>query len=231
MSAQSSQEFFDHWDTYHKVVAGDYMFHREIGEELKGALGARFSGRRFAFLDLGCGDATALAPLLQDATPSRYKGVDLSETALALAARTLEALPCPVTLARGDILAALAEDDAYDVIYSSFVLHHLATEQKGEFFRLASRRLAPGGLLLLVDTMREEDETLDDYVRRYCAWLRREWAGLSAQEKEFICDHIINNDRPEPFSTLLTQARAAGLEVAPGGARHGAHWLTCFAHA
>ncbi len=226
-----SQEFFDHWDTYHKVVAGDYMFHREIGEELKRALGARFSARRFAFLDLGCGDATALAPLLQDATPSRYKGVDLSETALALAARTLEALPCPVTLGHGDILAALAEDDAYDVIYSSFVLHHLATEQKGEFFRLASRRLAPGGLLLLVDTMREEDETLDDYVRRYCAWLRREWAGLSAREKEFICDHIINNDRPEPFSTLLTQARAAGLEVAPGGARHNAQWLTCFAHA
>lgn len=142
MSVQSSQEFFDHWDTYHKVVAGDYMFHREIGEELKRALGARFSGRRFAFLDLGCGDATALAPLLQDATPSRYKGVDLSETALALAARTLEALPCPVTLGHGDILAALAEHDAYDVIYSSFVLHHLATEQKGEFFRLASRQAA-----------------------------------------------------------------------------------------
>ena len=102
-------------------------------------------------------------------------------------------------VARGDIIAALAEDDAYDVIYSSFVLHHLATEQKGEFFQLASRRLTPGGLLLLVDTMREEGETLDDYVRRYCAWLRREWAGLSAQEKEVFCDHIINNDRPEPF--------------------------------
>jgi SAM-dependent methyltransferase len=142
MSARSSKEFFDHWDTYHKVVAGDYMFHREIGEELKRALGARFSGRRLAFLDLGCGDATALAPLLQDATPSRYKGVDLSETALALAARTLEALPCPVTLGHGDILAALAEDDAYDVIYSSFAPHHLATERKGEFFRLASRQAA-----------------------------------------------------------------------------------------
>ena len=102
------------------------------------------------------GDATALVPLLHDVTPSRYKGVDLSDTALTLAAGTLEALPCPVTLARGDILAALAEDDAYDVIYSSFVLHHLATEQKGEFFQLASRRLAPGGMLLLVDTMREE---------------------------------------------------------------------------
>jgi ubiquinone/menaquinone biosynthesis C-methylase UbiE len=142
MSAQSSHEFFNHWATYHKAVASDYMFHREIGEKLKRALGARFSGPRFAFLDLGCGDATALAPLLQDATPSRYKGVDLSKTALALAARALEALPCPVTLGHGDILAVLAEDDAYDVIYSSFALHHLPTEQKGEFFRLASRQAA-----------------------------------------------------------------------------------------
>ena len=136
--------------------------------------------------------------------------MDLSETALALAARTLEALPCPVTLGHGDILAALAEHDAYDVIYSSFVLHHLATEQKGEFFRLASRQAA-------------------------CCCSSTQCAKRTKRSMTtcgaIVLDHVINNDRPEPFSTLLTQARAAGLEVAPGGARHGAHWLTCFAHA
>lgn len=46
----------------------------------------------------------------------RREGVELSETALAHAARTLEALSYPVTLGRGDIFAALAEDNAYDVI-------------------------------------------------------------------------------------------------------------------
>jgi len=147
---------------------------------LKRAVSARFSGRRFAFLDLGCGDATALAPLFQDATPSRYKGVDLSETALALAARTLEALPCPVTLGHGDILAALAEHDALRRDLFQLRAASFGDRAKG---RVLPPRLAPGGMLLLVDTMREEDETLDDYVRRYCAWLRREWAGLSARRR------------------------------------------------
>jgi SAM-dependent methyltransferase len=229
MSAPSSPNIFDQWDTYHKVVAANFMFHREIAEALRRALAARFSGRRPAFLDLGCGDATALAPVLRDQAPSRYKGVDLSETALALAARELADLPCPVTLTHGDILEALGEDDSHDVIHSSFVLHHLPTERKGEFFRRAARRLAPDGLLLLVDTTREEDETLDAYLQRYCGWLRRDWTGFSAQEFDAICDHIVNNDMPEPYSTLVAQAGAAGLKVAPGGVHYGAHRFVCFA--
>ena len=229
MSAPSSPNIFDQWDTYHKVVAANFMFHREIAEALRRALEARFSGRRPAFLDLGCGDATALAPVLRDQAPRRYKGVDLSETALALAARELTDLPCPVTLTHGDILEALDEDESYDVIHSSFVLHHLPTERKAEFFRRAARRLAPEGLLLLVDVVREEDESLDDYFRRYCGWLRREWRGLSAEELDAICDHLVNNDLPEPYSTLVALARAAGLKEAPGGVHYGAHRLLCFA--
>jgi hypothetical protein len=42
-----------------------------------------------------------------------------------------------------------------------------------------------------------------------------------------ICDHMVNNDRPEPFSTLLAEAHAAGLEASPDGAR----WPTRFAQA
>jgi len=229
MSAPSSPNIFDQWDTYHKVVAANFMFHREIADALRRALAARFSGRRPAFLDLGCGDATALAPVLREQPPSRYKGVDLSETALELAARELADLPCPVTLTHGDILEALDEDASHDAIHSSFVLHHLPTERKAEFFRRAARRLAPDGLLLLVDTTREEDETLDDYLQRYCGWLRRDWTGLSAQELDVICDHIVNNDMPEPYSTLLALARAAGLKESPGGVHYAAHRLVCFA--
>ena len=229
MSAPSSPNIFDQWDTYHKVVAANFMFHREIAEALRRALADGFSGPRPAFLDLGCGDATALAPVLREQPPSRYKGVDLSETALALAARELADLPCPVTLTHGDILEALDEDDSHDAIHSSFVLHHLPTERKAEFFRRAARRLAPDGLLLLVDTTREEDETLDDYLQRYCGWLRRDWTGLRAQELDVICDHIVNNDMPEPYSTLLALARAAGLKESPGGVHYAAHRLVCFA--
>ena len=130
----SSPSIFDAWDTYHKVVAANFMFHREIAAALQAALRARFAGRPSAFLDLGCGDAFALAPVLAAVPPSRYKGVDLSRTALALAARGLADLPCPVVLAHGDIVEALGEDAYYDVIHSSFALHHLPTARKAEFF-------------------------------------------------------------------------------------------------
>jgi SAM-dependent methyltransferase len=80
MSDSTPASFFDAWDIYQKVVAGNYMFHREIGAEL---LRAHFDGRPISILDLGCGDAAALAPLLKGLALQRYRGVDLSETALA----------------------------------------------------------------------------------------------------------------------------------------------------
>jgi hypothetical protein len=77
--------------------------------------------------------------------------------------------------------------------------------------------------------VREEDESLDDYFRRYCGWLRREWTSLSAEEQDAICDHLVNNDLPEAYSTLVALARAAGLRETPGGVHYGAHRLICFA--
>ena len=229
MPAHASKSFFDTWDTYQKVVAGDYMFHREIGVALKRVLRAQFGGQPFSILDLGCGDASTLTPLLEGLALQRYKGVDLSETALALAAENLKALACPVDLAHADILAALAaESVAYDVIYSSFALHHLPTAQKAEFFQLAAQKLNKGGVLLLVDVVREEDETLEVYHERYCDWLRRGFSALNGDEKNLICDHIVNNDLPDPCSVLQAQARAAGLKAASGSTRFGWHWLLSF---
>ena len=117
------------------------------------------------------------------------------------------------------------------MIYSSFVLHHLPTAQKAEFFHLAAQRLEKGGLLLLVDVVREEDETLDIYHQHYCAWLRGRFSALNGDEKDLICDHIVNNDMPDPCSVLYAQARAAGLEVAARGTQFGWHWLLSFTRA
>jgi cyclopropane fatty-acyl-phospholipid synthase-like methyltransferase len=155
----------------------------------------------------------------------------LSETALALAAANLKALPCQVELAHEDILAGLAGDVFYDVIYSSFALHHLPTAQKAEFFHLAAQRLDKGGLLLLVDVVREEDETLAVYHKRYCDWLRSNWSALNRDEKDLVCDHLVNNDLPETCSVLEAQAKAAGLGIALHSARYGWHWLLCFTRA
>jgi SAM-dependent methyltransferase len=229
MSENSAAAFFDVWHTYRKVVAANYMHHIEIKAQLERVLLAQFASRPFSFLDLGCGDAATLAPLLASMVVRRYKGVDLSESALALAAENLTALSCPVELVCRDILVALAADSAlYDVVYTSFALHHLSTEQKAEFFRRVAQRLEKDGLLLLTDIVREEDESLPVYLGRYCDWLRSDWSALDAKEKAFACDHILNNDRPETFSVLQALAQAGGLGYAVAVARYGWHRVLCF---
>lgn len=229
MSETSATAFFDTWQTYRKVVAANHMYHMEIKADIAQLLQAQFAGRKFSFLDLGCGDAATLAPLLADMAVQHYKGVDLSETALALAAGNLKALSCPVELARQDILVALDADTGfYDVVYTSFALHHLTTEQKAAFFRLVAQRLQTGGFLVLTDVVREEDESLPVYLRHYCDWLRRDWSILDADEKASICDHIENNDRPETLAELQTLAGAAGLTDAVAVAGYGWHRVLRF---
>jgi cyclopropane fatty-acyl-phospholipid synthase-like methyltransferase len=228
-SAQYSGELFDAWDTYRKVVQGDYMSHRALSEAVERVLSNRFPDRRFSILDLGCGDASVIAPILQRFSPVSYNGVDLSEKALSIAASALAAIGCAVQLAHVDMLFALEADRSFDVIYSSFVLHHLTTNKKAEFFRRASQRLTPNGVILLVDVAREESETLQVYHENYCRWVRATWGGLSPDEREAVCEHLSKNDFPETISVLEAQARLAGLTPVVGGAKHGWHHLECFA--
>ena len=75
MSERSTAAFFDVWHTYRKVVAANYMHHLEIKVHIERVLRAQFANRPFSFLDLGCGDAATLAPLLASMAVQRYKGV------------------------------------------------------------------------------------------------------------------------------------------------------------
>lgn len=217
MSDNSATAFFDTWQTYRKVVAANYMYHLEIKADIERMLRARFAGKPFSFLDLGCGDAATTAPLLHSMAVSHYKGVDLSEAALDLASQNLKVLSCPVELVHQDILSALAADTkTYDVIYSSFALHHLSSEEKGRFFQLVAQRLAPHGVFILTDVVREAEESLPVYLDHYCDWIRQDWHDLDASEVAAICTHVKENDRAETFADLRAAAQAAGLNDIAG---------------
>lgn len=229
MPANAATEFFDSWQTYQKVVAANHMFHKEIANHLGEFLHARSGARPISFLDLGCGDAATLLPVLVQRPLRLYKGVDLSETALALARINLAALSCPVELIHSDLVAALSsEASIYDVVYSGFALHHLPRENKAEVFRQAARCLKKGGVVLLADVMREEGESLSLYHSRYCGWLRKTFNVLDAPELDRVCEHIVKYDQPDPLSVLAEQARAAGLPISEELARYNWHKVLCF---
>ena len=138
MSQQPSAatEFFvDTWEVYRKLVAANDMFHQELYAEVEKRLTPAY-GRPFSLLDLGCGDAAALGPILCRLPVSCYLGVDLSPVALELAAANLLGLSGTVAFQLENILDTLAgEREPVDVIFSSFVLHHLDADEQLAFLQ------------------------------------------------------------------------------------------------
>jgi cyclopropane fatty-acyl-phospholipid synthase-like methyltransferase len=206
----SVQEIFNAWSVYDTVLENNYMFHNEIYEDVKHFLSVRYAQGPFKILDLGCGNARHLALALQNCSVACYRGYDLSEAAITQARHNLADLNCPIELYQGDLLEGLQTNtEKYDLIFSSFALHHLAPDGKAAFFELAYHALNEKGIVLLIDTAREENEDRPSYLNRYCGWLRAEWKSMSSEELDFICNHIQNGDFPETASGIRTLAAHA----------------------
>lgn len=208
----AAKNFFDEWSIYNEILDRDYMLHDEIYLDVQRFFADRYGNRPFSLLDLGCGSARHLAAALTGRLISGYVGYDLSEEALKHAARNLEPLGCLVELHAGDLLGGLtSRRENFDVIFTSFALHHLSVADKSIFFHAARERLTKDGILLLIDTMRDDGEDRSVYLDRYCAWLRSRCETLSAEALDLICVHIRNCDFPETTADLDTMATLAGF--------------------
>jgi len=211
-SSEHHLEILHTWSVYEAVLEKNYLFHNEIYKEVKRLLSARFGQDRVTLLDLGCGNARHLALALQNCAVARYRGYDLSDAAITQARQNLAYLNCPLELYQSDLLEGVkADTQQYNVIFSSFALHHLASDEKAAFFELASHALDEKGMVLVVDTAREENEDRQSYLDHYCQWVRTACTSLSPEELEVVCTHIQARDFPETASGLRTLAARAGF--------------------
>jgi SAM-dependent methyltransferase len=201
-------EFFTDWQVYRSIIDNDCMEHRAIFSALGRSLARRTE--RFSVLDLGCGDAAGVAAALAGLPVARYHGVDRAAPALASAGDTMAAVAGHVWLSLADIMVALATDDErYDVIVASFAVHHFDGEGKRRFFDLAAKRLTADGELVLVDVVRRDGESRDEYLQRYAS-LVDSWQ-IPEGHKQRVKAHVRGHDFPEERSDLPRWAAAAGL--------------------
>jgi len=229
MTKASARELFDEWSSYDQVLDHNYMFHDEIFRDVRRLLASHYGGHPFTVLDLGCGSARHLGRALRGCSVSRYVGYDLSGVALAHAAPNLSSLGCPIELHQGDLLESLkTSGERFDLIFSSFALHHLVSADKAVFFRLACERINENGMFLMVDVMREENEDPEVYLDRYCGWLRSEWKTLSPEALDAFCDHIRNNDFAETAAKFHAMATNAGFSRWREINRFRWHHVWCF---
>lgn len=199
------------------------MHHREIYQAVSEVIGKRAAKGSFRMMDLGCGNARCVAPILRRHPPDSYRGVDLSEAALGEASIFLQGLE-GVSWKCADLLEhAESEHSAWDIVFSGFAVHHLQAGEKRRLFRAIARIVPENGFFLLVDVVREEGMSREDHVRSYTGMMRREWSDLPAEALEEGCAHVTAHDHPSTASELADAACEGGFSEARDLGRHGPH--------
>ncbi len=199
------------WTLYDAISEKNYMFHREIYAQVAELLQQRHAQGPYHILDLGCGNARFLAPCLQAAPPETYDGVDLSVSALDEARTHLTGI-ANTGLHHKDMLQAIENaDTSFDIIFTGFAVHHLDAAGKQRLFTACAERLAPGGSLIMVDVVREDDQTREQYIDGYLDFMRTQWREVMPEHLDDACAHVTAYDFPETLADLTDMAKQAGL--------------------
>ncbi|MDZ4405080.1 class I SAM-dependent methyltransferase [Prosthecobacter sp.] len=216
------------WTLYDTITERNYMFHREIYAHIADLLRQRRQSGSYTVLDLGCGNARFLAPCLHAAPPAAYIGVDLSATALEEALGHLRGL-AGITLQQQDLLQAVTgSESTFDIIFTGFAVHHLDSAAKQQLFHACARRLAPGGQFIMVDVLREEGQSREQYLEGYLNFMRTQWTEVLPEHIDEACAHVAAYDFPETLAELTRMAKQATLSQTRLISRHAQHHVLRF---
>jgi ubiquinone/menaquinone biosynthesis C-methylase UbiE len=102
-------------------------------------------------LDIGCGTGTLLVALKRRAPGAHVTGLDPDPKALGITRTKAQRAGLSLQLDQGFSDRLPYPDRSFDHVFSSFMFHHLAPQQKRDTLREAWRVLQPGGVLHLLD--------------------------------------------------------------------------------
>src|SRR5882724_1248484 len=112
-----------------------------------------------AVLDVGCGTGTlALVAKKRVGEMGRVCGIDPSSQLLVGARRKAKRAVLPIDFQPGGIEQIPFSNQSFDVVLSTFMMHHLSDDLKRQGLSEIVRVLKPGGRLLVVDFKRPEED-------------------------------------------------------------------------
>ena len=132
------------YDSVIAVVLRERLFKARLVAEAALAPGLRV-------LDVGCGTGTLTLALKGACPEADVTGLDIDPDALRIAGEKVRAANFAVSLSLGSATKLVFPNESFDRVFTSLLLHHLTTAQKGEALRETARVLKPGGYLLLAD--------------------------------------------------------------------------------
>jgi cyclopropane fatty-acyl-phospholipid synthase-like methyltransferase len=225
----SATLFRNAWEIYRSVLDQNYMFHRELGVAVNGALIAHFGSKSISMLDLGCGDASQIKKMFAGSDLNNYHGCDLANEPLKMAEKELQDFAKNSKLECADMLECLSKTkDRYDLVFSSFAVHHLSSKSKLDLFKKSHNLLNPDGVLLLIDVTKMPNQDDHAYHNDYLFFARENWAELNPNDLDAIEEHVRAYDQPESVETYQKMAVNAGFSSAKILAQHTWHTAIMF---
>jgi ubiquinone/menaquinone biosynthesis C-methylase UbiE len=204
--------FSQHWNIYQKIIAHNYMRHAELGKKTAFIVN-QYPQKKLHILDIGCGDASALLSVLQPTVIASYTGFDLSSATLQLAAEKLTAQNVPHALKEGNMMELIEqEENQFDIIYSSFAIHHLQDDEKRKLLLACLDRLLPEGKMIYIDIFREHISR-NEYINNYLSFIETDWPLLTANEKQLVHEHITTYDFPSDLEETIASVHSLGFSV------------------
>jgi ubiquinone/menaquinone biosynthesis C-methylase UbiE len=213
-----SNTMFDEWDLYARILANNYMRHRDISAVVREHLAGM--DRSCRVLDLGCGDGWMARECLKSTQVRHYVGIDTSADAIARVRACPPAGSDPdnarIDLYCEDVLTALPALPAgeFDLVLSSYCLHHFSQPQKLVVLRQIRRVLTPDGSFIWTDLARHNQQTRDTYLKSVVHEIRQNYRTLRSEEVEEAIAHIASSDYPEEEQWMLDTARECGFSLA-----------------
>lgn len=221
--------FSANWGVYQKIIESNYMLHKEFAAFTAQIFESADTGKTIQVLDMGCGDAQLIARQLHLQQSVEYTGYDLSEAALEFASGFLTATKHPFTLRQGLMEELIKEDSAgYDIIYSSYAVHHLQDDAKQELLRNCFDKLHTNGKFILIDVFRTQEQSREEYIASYISWMNACWPAITAEEKALIIEHIQQYDFPPLYNEVIKWALKTGFTVRPFHADDSRHKMLVF---
>lgn len=201
---------FERVAVFEKLRAANRMHHQEVYATLERTIPALFA-KPPCMLDIGCGDARDVAPILERGGVAEYTGIDNSQEALTQARARLSQVPCPWRLVHADYSEWFRQGSArVDLLWLGLFLHHLPAERKEEFFRQAAQSLRLGGCVLAHDPVLLEGEDRTSFLQRI-ARTSEAWPELGAEQREVLFRHWSQHGHQQRVSELDRMAAGAGL--------------------
>jgi tRNA (cmo5U34)-methyltransferase len=164
--------------------------------------------KKVKILELGSGTGQWASRMLKQFPNAHYNGVDFSENMLALASHNLRSYADRVNLQNLDLNKDTLTG-RYDLIYSSFAIHHV--ENKQIFFKLIHKLLKRKGQFLYIDVTRAQSRNLEKIFMESWKNFMRDSECPNNRIRKIINDHL-EHDIPETVENQLKFLRSVGYK-------------------